>query len=60
MTLEELEKHLHYIKDQPNAIPYVTSYYNRNWGFCISYNERKRLKKDYTKFILIVRFQREV
>ncbi len=45
MTLEELEKHLHYIKDQPNAIPYVTSYYNRNWGFCISYNERKRLKK---------------
>ena len=45
MSLDQLEHHLHYIKEQPNAIPYVTSYYNKNWGFCISYNERKKLKK---------------
>ncbi len=45
MSLDQLEKHLHYIKEQPNAIPYVTSYYNKNWGFCISYNEKKKLKK---------------
>lgn len=52
MSLDQLEKHLHYIKEQPNAIPYVTSYYNKNWGFCISYNEKKKLKKGtYEVFI---------
>ena len=52
MSLDQLEKHLHYIKEQPDAIPYVTSYYNKNWGFCISYNEKKKLKKGtYEVFI---------
>ena len=31
--------------NMPNAIPYVCSYYNRTWGFCISYNQLKKLKK---------------
>lgn len=52
MSLDQLEKHLHFIKEQPDAIPYVTSYYNKNWGFCISYNEKKKLKKGtYEVFI---------
>ena len=29
----QLIKHLHYIKEQPCSIPYVTSYYKRTWGF---------------------------
>ena len=29
----------------PNAIPYRTSYYKKDWGFCISYNDYKKLNK---------------
>lgn len=29
----------------PNAIPYITSYYKKRWGLCITYNEYKKLPK---------------
>ena len=45
ISFEELKKHLHTMPNMPNAIPYVCSYYNRTWGFCISYNQLKKLKK---------------
>jgi aminopeptidase-like protein len=41
-TFEELSPHLHFREDLAEAIPYRTSYYKRNWGFCLSYNDFKK------------------
>ena len=38
----ELLKRLYSIKSKPNAIPYITSYYKKNWGFCITHEEKKK------------------
>lgn len=52
MELEELDKHLYSIEELPDAIPYVTSYYKRRWGFCITHEARKKLKKGKYKVFI--------
>ncbi len=52
LELSELKKNLHTIPDQPKAIPYVTSYYHKRWGFCISQEEFDNLKKGTYKIVI--------
>jgi aminopeptidase-like protein len=44
-SLEELRPHLHTLPEHPDWIPYRTTYYKQDWGFCLSHSQLLALKE---------------
>ena len=43
IDLKDLKKNLYSLPKKPNLIPYATSYYKRNWGFCLTHKQKRSL-----------------
>jgi aminopeptidase-like protein len=48
-----LARHVRTLPNMPDAIPYVTSYYKRTWGFCMTHREWEQLPKEGTYRVVI-------
>jgi aminopeptidase-like protein len=47
VTWRLLKKHIHTLPELPDAVPYITSYYKRTWGFCMSHRLFLLLDQQY-------------
>ena len=52
ISKKKLLNHIYTQKNQPNSIPYVTSYYKESWGFCMSEKQKKNLPNGRYKVII--------
>jgi len=58
VSKKELLKKIYTLKKQTSAIPYVTSYYKRDWGFCVSEKQKKKLPNGNYKVYIDSRFKK--
>ena len=55
---KKLFNHIHSLPKQPKAIPYITSYYKKYWGFCVSHSKKLQFDKNYKnsdKFKVVIK-----
>lgn len=52
MNLEILKEHLFTLPEYPEWIPYLTSYYKENWGFCLSHKQYIELEEDIYEVVI--------
>ena len=60
LTLNELKKHIHTDKNNKDAIPYITSYYKKTWGFCMSQNQLRNIRNKKYKVVIDSSFKKGV
>lgn len=53
ISFGELKEHVYTLPNLPDAVPYITSYYKENWGFCLSHNEWISLPKEGEYLVFI-------
>ena len=55
---KNLFKNIYTDKSNKNAIPYITSYYKKNWGFCMSENHKNKMKEKQYKILIDSKFKK--
>lgn len=53
LTYDELSRHVRTLPGQPTAIPYVTTYYREQWGFCLEHDTWESLPKEGTYRVVV-------
>jgi aminopeptidase-like protein len=52
VSLAELKRHVHTLPEQPDLVPYRTSYYSDNWGFCMAHRQLESLQEETYEVVI--------
>ncbi|MBS0231890.1 MAG: DUF4910 domain-containing protein [Proteobacteria bacterium] len=52
LSLTDLKKRIHTLPKQPDLIPYRTSYYSEDWGFCMTHRQLESLKDETYEVVI--------
>jgi aminopeptidase-like protein len=52
LALAELKEHIHTLPEQPDLIPYRTSYYAEDWAFCMAHRQLENLREDTYEVVI--------